>query len=317
MPSTRLQRARTKFRVLLPWRRLMPHRTVRRKVRGVDLYMPWSHALPDYSLGASTYGLNLVELADSLAHRANGEFGFVDIGANIGDSALQVLNRVDGKALCVEGDDYWQRYLRMNTGEDPRVTIEEVMLSPSSVESAGVSARRQCGTTTFVPDDQADGSTTWLSVDDLRDRNPEFAAARLIKTDTDGYDPVLVPTLARAWSQSGPVLFFEFDPTLAREVGTDPDRLWGDLADLGYSRLAVWDDTGDPLGQLDVAEAPEAATGLEPRPRELGYSFWDVAAAREDDAEAASAFDELVGTAFDPSGLSARGAAAIATAGSR
>ena len=279
--------------------------------------MPWSHALPDYSLGASTYGLNLIELAAALAGRSDGQFRFVDIGANIGDSALQILNRVDGKALCVEGDEYWQRYLRMNAGEDPRVTIEEVMLSPASMESSGVTARRGYGTTTFVQDDQADESTTWVSVDDLRERNPQFAEARLIKTDTDGYDPVLVPALARAWSRSGPVLFFEFDPTLAREVGTDPDRLWGELADLGYSRLAVWDDTGDPLGQLDVAEAPQAATGLEPRPRDLGYSFWDVAAARGDDAEAASVFDELVGTAFDPSGLSARGAAATATAGSR
>ena len=295
----------------------MPHRTVRRKVRGVDLYMPWSHALPDYSLGGSTYGLNLIELADALARRGTGELRFVDIGANIGDSALQVLNRVDGKALCVEGDEYWQRYLRMNTGQDPRVTIEEVMLSSASTEGAGVTARRSYGTTTFVQDDEADGNTTWVSVDDLRDRNQDFAEARLIKTDTDGYDPILVPALARAWAESGPVLFFEFDPTLAREVGTDPDRLWGELADLGYTRLAIWDDTGDPLGQLGVDEAPEAATGLEPRPRELGYSFWDVAAARGDDAEAAAAFDELVGTAFDPSGLSARGGAATATAGSR
>jgi FkbM family methyltransferase len=316
MPSTRLQRARTKFRVLLPWRRLMPDRTVRRKVRGVDLYMPWSHALPDYTLGGSTYGLNLIELADALARRAEGELRVVDIGANIGDSALQILNRVDGRALCVEGDDYWARYLRMNTGQNPRVTIEEVMLSPTSLEDAGVSARRSFGTTTFVPD-EAGGTTTWASVDELHDRNPDFAAARLIKTDTDGYDPILVPALVRAWERSGPVLFFEFDPTLAREVGIDPDRLWDELADLGYSRLAVWDDTGDPLGPLDVADAPEAAAGLEPRPRELGYSFWDVAAARGDDAEAASAFDELVGTAFDPSGLSARGARAKATAGSR
>jgi FkbM family methyltransferase len=317
MPSTRLQRARTKFRVLMPWRRLMPHRTVRRQVRGVDLYMPWSHALPDYSLGASTYGLNLIELADALAGGSDGQFRFVDIGANIGDSALQILDRVDGKALCVEGDEYWQRYLRMNTGKDPRVTIEEVMLSPAGTQGGGVTARRSYGTTTFVQDDQADESATWVSVDDLRERNPDFANARLIKTDTDGYDPVLVPALARAWSQSGPVLFFEFDPTLAREVGTDPDRLWGELADLGYSRLAVWDDTGDPLGQLDVAEAPEAATGLEPRPRELGYSFWDVAACRGDDGEAASAFDELVGAAFDPSGVSAARGGARATAGSR
>jgi len=77
----------------MPWRRLMPHRTVRRKVRGVDLYMPWSHALPDYSLGRSTYGLNLIDLAAALARRGDGRFGFVDIGANIGSVTLDLAWR--------------------------------------------------------------------------------------------------------------------------------------------------------------------------------------------------------------------------------
>ena len=258
--------------------------------------MPWSHALPDYSRGKSPYGLNLVELAEGLAANGTEELRMVDIGANIGDSALQVLNHVTGRALCVEGDDYWAEYLRMNAGEDPRVTIEEVMLSPTTMEeSAGFSARRSYGTTTFVQDDQTDKITTWVSVDDLRGRNPDFADARLIKTDTDGFDPVLVPAMARAWADSSPVLFFEFDPTLAREVAKcEPERLWDELADLGYSRLAVWDNSGDPLGQLDVAEASGAATALDHPSRESGYTFWDVAACRADDTEAAAVFDDLV-----------------------
>jgi FkbM family methyltransferase len=249
-----------------------------------------------------------VHLADALAAESTEELLLVDIGANIGDSALQTLNRVNGRALCIEGDEYWARYLRMNAAGNPRVTIEEVMLAPTGMDSTGLSTHRQFGSTAFVRNGETDKITPWVSADELSERNPGFANARLIKTDTDGYDPVLVPELARAWSQSGPVLFFEFDPIAARETADfEPARLWAELADLGYSRLAVWDNTGDPLGQLDVAEAPAAAAAaLEPPRPELGYSFWDVAACRTDDLEAVAAFDQLVGSEFDPRGSKAR-----------
>jgi FkbM family methyltransferase len=301
MPATRFERARVYVRAMLPWRRLFGNRTVRRNVQGVDLYMPWSHVLPDFARARSTYGQNLVELADALDRGGTGEFRLVDIGANIGDSALQVLNRVDGKALCIEGDEHWARYLRMNAGDDPRVTIAQVMLAPADMDSTGLSVQRQFGSTAFVKDSESGESTPWISAGELRERNPEFADVRLIKSDTDGYDPVLVPEAARAWSQSRPVLFFEFDPVAARDVaGLEADRLWDDLAELGYSRLAVWDNTGDPVGQLDVADARDAGQVLQPPRPELGYTFWDVAAARADDADAQAAFDQLVGSEFDP-----------------
>ena len=296
---------------MLPWRRLFGGRTVRRRVQGVDLYMPWSHVLPDYARARTWYGQNLVWLAEALALRASAKgFRFVDLGANIGDSALQVLNRVEGRALCIEGDEHWARYLRMNVGADARITVEEVMLAPADLGPKGFRAVRRHGTTAFVPSD-AGRIRSSISAEELRRRNPEFDDIRLIKSDTDGFDPLLVPEAARAWSHSGPVLFFEFDPALARKVaGDDPNLLWDELADLGYSRLAVWDNTGDPLGQLDVGEARDAAATLEPPPVELGYTFWDVAARRDADADAAAAFDALIDSRFDPAG-----AGALETAG--
>jgi FkbM family methyltransferase len=270
-------------------------RTVRRNVQGVDLYLPWSHVLPDYARARASYGQNLVELATALDDSDSG-LRFVDVGANIGDSALQVLNRVDGSALCIEGDEYWARYLRMNAAEDPRVTIEEATLVPEGMEAAGLIARRSHGgSTAFVKNGSSGEDPTSISVEALKAQNPAFADARLIKSDTDGYDADLVPELARAWSDSAPVLFFEFDPVLSRKVaGAEPERLWSDLSQLGYSRLAIWDNTGDPVGLLDIDEAPNAAAILEPPSPRLGYTFWDVAACRADDAAAQTAFERLL-----------------------
>lgn len=287
-----------------PVRKVFGRRTVRRHVQGVDLYMPWSHLLPDYARSRPTYGQNLVDLAAALADRqqpAGEPLLVLDIGANIGDSSAQIIARTDARVLCVEGDPYWVGYLRRNLGDDPRATIEEVLLVPDTAGDAPtVGAVRTRGTTRFVAT-SAHEAMPALSARALREKHPAFDQLRLVKSDTDGFDPSLVPQVARAWQDRGPVLFFEFDPTLARLVDdSDPNAVWAALAELGYSRLAVWDNAGDPLGQLDIEDAADCARILEPRPIDLGYHFWDLAAARGDDAAALAAFDELMPQPYAP-----------------
>jgi hypothetical protein len=133
---------------------------------------------------------------------------------------------------------------------------------------------------------------------EIRDRNPDFANLRLVKSDTDGFDPQLIPAIAKAWAASKPVLFFEYDPILARKVGIDPDAMWAELAALGYSHVAVWDNGGDPLGHLDIGEIAQHIGSLEPRPMHLGYDFWDVAVTHGQDAVGRAALDQLVPKPF-------------------
>jgi cytochrome c556 len=156
------------------------------------------------------------------------------------------------------------------------------------------------GTTRFAPAARSDGASDRSSVAALKQRHPEFDQLRLIKSDTDGFDSTLVPAAARMWRASAPVLFFEFDPALARRVQDhDPHQLWKRLSECGYSQLAIWDNTGDALGRLHIDEVAAHATQLEPPPVRLGYHFWDVAACRADDRAALEAFGELMAASFD------------------
>jgi FkbM family methyltransferase len=76
----------------------------------------------------------------------------LDVGANVGDSALQILDAVDARILCVEGDDFYLDFLDLNVGEDPRVTIVAALLSSEEPqESAPMRAVRAGGTSRFVP----------------------------------------------------------------------------------------------------------------------------------------------------------------------
>ncbi|HWD53445.1 MAG TPA: FkbM family methyltransferase [Acidimicrobiales bacterium] len=305
MPWTKAETLRIFASMAAPSRRLAGSRRIERTVQGVRLSLPRSHLLPVYARVKPSYGQNLVQLAAGLAapRPADGlPLRVLDIGANIGDSALQIAAASGAEVLCVEGDPYWVGYLHDNVDGNPAITVEEVLLVPEDRELPGMSPVRDHGTTRFVEGGPDTGGLPASTATELRRRHPGFDRLRLVKSDTDGFDPVLVPAAARAWADSGPVLFFEFDPELARKAGNPPNHLWSELAALGYARLAVWDNSGDPLGQLDVGDAPRRAGTLEPKPVELGYHFWDVAACRADDDPAIRVFDELVPMAFDPLG---------------
>jgi FkbM family methyltransferase len=302
VPATKLQRRRAYIRANLPWRRILSNRTVRRRVQGVDLYLPWSHLLPDFARHGPEYGQNLVQLAKTLQQRADSPDAPVlvlDIGANIGDSAAQIIAATNAKVLCVEGDPYWAEYLRKNLGDEARATIEEALLVGDADDREAMNPMRARGTTSFAQVPDGGGTVPTLPMGMLRAKHPDFDHLRLIKSDTDGFDHVLVPAAATAWKDDGPVLFFEFDPALARSVGPgDPNDMWAELANLGYSHLGIWDNTGGAMGQLDISEALTAAASLEPRPVHLGYHFWDVAAVRSDDVAGRAALDQLLPQAF-------------------
>ena len=269
-------------------RDLRPNRWVERDVAGVRMAMPWSHRLPDYAKADPAYGENLLRLAELLAGPE--PLQVLDVGANIGDSTLLILDRVDARVLAVEPDEVFLPFLRHNVRSDARVVVEPALLLAEQ-SAHGLRSVRVGGTAAFVRDDSAAGDVPTLTVAELRARHPGFGSLRLVKSDTDGFDVSLVPAIARAWADVRPVLFFEYDERLTRAAGYDPRRVWDDLAGLGYDDCAVWDNGGHPLWRTSVAEAARIAEERYPTDRR---QFWDVAVAHRDDDAGRAALSSLV-----------------------
>lgn len=278
-PETRLQRVGRR----LGWavRDRFPLRPVKRTVQGVEMVLPWSHRLPDYARGTSEYGQNLPRLAAALTARDGKPVVVLDVGANVGDSALQILDATDGRVLCVEGDEGFLPFLRRNAEGESRISIEPSLLLPDDSDAA-LAPVRVGGTTHFVPGESTETAAS-VSVGELQGRHPGFNDLRLAKSDTDGYDVVLIPTIARAYSGSRPVLFFEYDHELSRLAGNDPQAVWAELATLGYDRVRVWDNFGGPLMSCSVDEAAEGAAILDRPLAERDFHYWDVAVVHADD----------------------------------
>ena len=270
----------------------MPRRKVVRDVQGVRMVLPWSHRLPDYAAASASYGQNLVDLARLLAETS--PLKVMDIGANVGDSALQILHAADGNVLCIEGDPAYLEFLHLNVDKDDRIAVVEALLA---VGEAGerTKAVRTGGTTRFVSGD-ADDAMPSVTPAALRAEFPGFADLRLVKSDTDGYDISLVPVVAEEWADARPVLFFEYDPYLIRLAGLDPLAVWPRLQELGYTDIAVWDNGGTPVGRMTTATIVERAAGLDdiPGDRPAARSYWDVALVHADDDLGRAALDQLI-----------------------
>lgn len=271
-----------------------PNRKVVRDVQGVTLVLPWSHRLPDYAPPGSIYGQNLVALAALLGASETDPLTVLDVGANVGDSAVQILDATDARVLCVEADSAYLEFLHLNVDKDPRVTVVEALLSTDDA-AAPMAAVRRGGTTRFVEatPDAADAAAV-VRATELRAQFPTFDRLRLVKSDTDGYDVALIPAIVDAWQDVRPVLFFEYDPALSRIAGHDAAAVWTHLARHGYDSVAVWDNGGQPLGLTTVDAVAEQSTVLEaPHIRPAKY-YWDVAVAHRDDKAGRQALEQLV-----------------------
>jgi FkbM family methyltransferase len=273
-------------------RNLFGKRMVMRDVQGVRLAMPWSHRLPDNARYNPNYGQNLVDLSVGLGE-VDKPLGVIDVGANIGDSAAQILAKVDACVLCVEADSDYLPYLERNVGSDNRCVIEFGLLVTDAAEASGLGAVRKGGTTHFAQG-SAGGAAAALAVAELPVRHSELPPIRLIKSDTDGYDTTLIPPLARAYANSRPVLFFEYDPSLTRKVGKrDPDAVWAELRAAGYSYVGIWNNLGKPIQVLPIDEVPAQAAVLDKPFVKRGYHYWDVAVVHADDHVGKAALDRL------------------------
>ena len=106
---------------------------------------------------------------------------------------------------------------------------------------------------------------------------------RLIKTDTDGFDLRIIRGAERTL-ESGPVLFFEYDPDML--AGDDGPAFLRWLGDVGYSDLLVWDNTGPPAARHDTVRGLTLAD-LDRYYRGNPDAYCDIAAFARKDSDLA------------------------------
>jgi FkbM family methyltransferase len=255
------------------------------RLNGRSLALPLSHDLPNNRRVAPIYGDNLRRLCEFLRER-RGRLTMIDVGANVGDS-WALSSPVEGdRYLLVEASERWSRLLERNATGAPGVTRVRAMVSDRCERvSATVVVEQGNGRIEIGGRDAREIET--VTVDVLVERHPEFAHADLLKVDVEGWDARVLRGAATLLRGRHPVLFFEHDP--AGTAGEDGDRVFHELADLGYRRFLFYDHRGFLAAVVEAGEW-ERVADLDAYATQLEHYYYDVCVFHADQAELADAF---------------------------
>lgn len=214
---------------------------------GQRLRLPLSHEFPHYRRRFPNYAQNIVDIAEVLTAKYPATT-CIDIGANVGDTALLLQQAGEIPVLCIEGDEPFLAYLRRNVRDFPHIEIASVFVAPPGVTGAVIAGR---GTAHLDLEAGAKPLPT-ATLGQILAAHPRFHDANLMKIDTDGMDVQIILDNVDWLAAVRPVLFFEYDPYLGQLDPADVKTFWFTALEMGYREAAFYENTGDLLAVVGL-----------------------------------------------------------------
>ena len=259
--------------------------------------IPLGHDLPLVLARHPQYSGFIVRVAEWIAPRV-ADLTCVDVGANIGDTALMLHERVKCPVLCIEGNPSYASLLRRNVSTLAGVEIVEILLGEihNQVSVRLVASQGSC---VVVEDAQATALRT-ETLDDVVSARPRFQNAKLLKIDTDGFDLAILRGASAFLTHAKPVVIFEYDPHHLRRVSEDGLTVFPYLRGHGYTFALFYDNIGDLMLGVDLNQT-EILVGLhEYFCGCLGSRYADICVFHGDDAALAAGFHAAERAWFAP-----------------
>ena len=173
----------------------------------------------------------------------------VEVGANIGASLVQMkLGRPDAHVICIEPSRRYVRLLRRTVRENhwTDVRIDQRLLGRAPGRGVLYTNTRTASAVADSYDGQEFVEAAQLPVETLDGVMVDEHVA-FLKIDTDGSDYDVLLGARAMLARSMPPIFFEFEPSLMRRAGHEPENAIMYLQHLGYEQFLVFSQFGEAL----------------------------------------------------------------------
>jgi len=152
---------------------------------------------------------------------ADNEVFLIDVGANIGDTALQISEKISGcSMLCIEGNEEVIPFLKRNTRKIKNNKIfYDFRFCVDDSQNNDFAVKMEHGTAHLVKNHT--GQVKVSTLDDMITDNPIFKKVNLLKIDTDGFEITVLNGAKKTLENQRPILFFEFTPSAYIENGQE------------------------------------------------------------------------------------------------
>lgn len=220
---------------LVPENRQYKPGTVRRATRNGHNYLL---DISDYQQWLIYYGF-LNDRPDGLYELVKPGFNVIDVGANVGQTAMELSAMVspNGRVWAFEPDPVNYRKFKANLALNKTPNLEDVNMGLGSYEHEArmkPKASGNRGGSNVQPGSSQDGLAVQIITLD------RFVAERalkadLVKIDVEGYEMEVLRGAAETLRAQRPLLFIEVDDELLRAKETSPSAVISFLEELGYA----------------------------------------------------------------------------------
>ncbi len=249
---------------------LQSRRSRLHRIGQFTLTLPPGHPLDKYQQLFLNYDRKLPAVA-ALVSAKYADAVVIDIGANIGDSAVSIRCVSEAPIVCVEGNEAYLPYLRQNLASLPGANrIVPQFIRPDQTTHAHFAVETAHGTAHLVPASAVERQTivdTTITMNEVFAKSVDLGRVRLVKSDTDGFDFAILKGALQSLASTTPVLFFEFDPVIGASSAEAAIESVDNLLSIGYRHVVVYDNFGNYLlsSALSTSLARDLATNVRQR----------------------------------------------------
>ncbi len=202
--------------------------------------LPANHLLPRFQKENKLYDRFLPILSKCLPE----EKIIVDIGANVGDTLISMIQHSDNNFFCVEPSEEFYEYLNKNistldTNKQSQIKVFKYLIGTNKF--SGKIIENGLGTASLKITDSNTAPNNIISLDDLLQNQNNVI---LIKVDTDGFDFDVLLSGKTSCLNEKPILYWE------NEVKTEIQKngfyeLYEFLESIGYNHIFIFDNFGN------------------------------------------------------------------------
>ena len=175
----------------------------------INISLPSSHKLPLYQSLYKLYDKKIINIAKCIFNEIGGTC--IDIGANIGDTAVAIRASSNMPIICVEGDAEFFSYLDKNTLGLKDITIVKSFIGGEQKDVKGQFIKKD-GTGKIIENPSASSSISFITINNLLSNlNLKPADISLVKIDTDGFDFEIIMGNIDFINSHKISLFFEYE----------------------------------------------------------------------------------------------------------
>ncbi len=206
-------------------------------INGYELTLPPGHLLTMYDYLYPQYDKFILKLANTI----NKDGSIIDIGANVGDTLVRLINsKSESEYYSIEADEYFFKYLQKNkekiiSNNQSRITLIKELVG---IDLVGNLSSTTTGTKSLVINNNG------LKTKKLDDIIVEYNIKNisLIKVDVDGYDYNVLLSGMDQIKKYKPILFFEYMSLISKIGYLD---LINKLYKIGYNKWTALDNYGE------------------------------------------------------------------------